>query len=58
MSELSSIEYQRFYDTGELPERVFDSEAERLRREYLGGEIDLSELEDGLSYFYYEEEYA
>lgn len=46
---MDGFEYQRFYDTGEIPERFFDWETDREVQEFLNNKIDVDELDKRLS---------
>lgn len=45
---MNAFEYQRFYDTGMMPERFWPSEIARLREDFAADRIGLQELEDSL----------
>lgn len=45
---MNGFEYQRFYDTGMMPERFWPKEIAKMQENFGEGKIDLHELEDGL----------
>lgn len=45
---MTGVEFQRYYDCGEMPERYWPEAMEKLREDYATDLISAQELEDSL----------